>query len=81
MKQRTLAMMTGFEKYTKKSSERYFWRRWSRVAPWRKLCALVEPRCFTVRLAEIRVTRVGRRPEGVLQDAISLIEQTWVEVR
>jgi hypothetical protein len=42
MKQRTLAMLTGFEQYTRKRGERYFWKRWSRVVPWRELCGVVD---------------------------------------
>jgi hypothetical protein len=29
-KQRTLAMMTGFERYTKKTRRAMFWKRWSK---------------------------------------------------
>jgi transposase, IS5 family len=43
MKQRTLAMMTGFERYTKKTRRAIFLGEMEQVVPWRELCALVEP--------------------------------------
>jgi transposase, IS5 family len=42
-KQRTLAMMTGFERYTKKTRRAAFLEEMNRVVPWRELCALIEP--------------------------------------
>src|SRR3984957_10326341 len=41
--QRTLAMMTGFERYTKKTRRAIFLEEMEQVAPWAKLCALIEP--------------------------------------
>src|SRR5215470_15582916 len=41
--QRTLAMMTGFERYTKKTRRAIFLEEMEQVVPWRKLCVLVEP--------------------------------------
>jgi transposase, IS5 family len=43
MKQRTLAMMTGFERYMKKTRREQFLEEMEQVVPWRELCALVEP--------------------------------------
>ena len=43
MKQRSLAMMTGFEKYGKKTRREQFLEEMERVVPWRELCALVKP--------------------------------------
>src|SRR5437879_8861542 len=43
MKQRTLAMMTGFERYTRKTRRAIFLEEMEQVVPWRKLCALLEP--------------------------------------
>ena len=43
MQQRTLAMMTGFERYTKKTRRALFLEEMEQVAPWRELCALIEP--------------------------------------
>src|SRR5262250_1928737 len=43
MKQRTLAMMTGFERYTKKTRRAQFLEEMEQVVPRRKLCALIEP--------------------------------------
>jgi transposase, IS5 family len=43
MKQRTVAMMTGFEQYTKKTGRAQFLEEMEPVVPWRDLCALVEP--------------------------------------
>jgi Transposase domain (DUF772) len=42
-KQRTLAMMTGFERYTKKTRREMFLEEMEQVVPWGKLCALIEP--------------------------------------
>ncbi len=36
-------MMTGFERYTKKTRRQIFLEEMERVVPWRELCALVEP--------------------------------------
>jgi hypothetical protein len=44
MNQRTLAMMTGFERYTKKTRRAVFLEEMEQVVPWRELCALIEPR-------------------------------------
>src|SRR2546427_13179543 len=43
MKQRTLAMMTGFEQYTRKTRRAIFLEEMEQVVPWRGLCALVTP--------------------------------------
>jgi transposase, IS5 family len=40
---RTLAMMTGFERYTKKTRRAIFLEEMEQVVPWRELCVLVEP--------------------------------------
>src|SRR4030095_12772654 len=42
-KQRTLAMMTGFERYTKKTRRAMFLEEMEQGVPWGKLCALIEP--------------------------------------
>jgi transposase, IS5 family len=42
-KQRTLAMMTGFERYTKKTRRAAFLEEMNQVVPWRELCARIEP--------------------------------------
>jgi len=42
-KQRTLAMMMGFERYTKKTRRAMFLEEMEQVVPWGKLCALIEP--------------------------------------
>jgi transposase, IS5 family len=43
MRQQTLAMMTGFERYTKKTRRAIFLEEMEQVVPWRELCALIEP--------------------------------------
>src|SRR6516162_9398055 len=43
MKQRTLAMMTGFERYTKKTKRTLFLEAMEQVVPWAELCGLIEP--------------------------------------
>jgi transposase, IS5 family len=42
-KQRTLAMMSGFERYTKKTRRAEFLEEMEQVVPWAKMCALIEP--------------------------------------
>ena len=42
-KQRTLAAMTGFERYTKKTRRAIFLEEMEQVVPWVKVCALIEP--------------------------------------
>src|SRR5579863_3011715 len=42
-RQRTLATMTGFERYTKKTRRAMFLEEMEQVVPWTKLCALIEP--------------------------------------
>jgi IS5 family transposase len=51
MKQRTLAMMTGFERYTKKTRRAAFLEEMEQVVPWAELCSLIEPYYPTGRLA------------------------------
>jgi len=36
-------MMTGFERYTKKTRRAMFLEEMEQVVPWAKLCALIEP--------------------------------------
>jgi transposase, IS5 family len=43
MKQRTLAMMTGFERYTKKTKRMLFLEEMEQVVPWAELGGLIEP--------------------------------------
>src|SRR5438046_9051097 len=42
-KQETLAMLTGFERYTKKTRRAIFLEEMEQVVPWAKLCILIEP--------------------------------------
>ena len=43
IRQRTLAMMNGFERYNKKTRRAQFLEEMEQVVPWAKLCALIEP--------------------------------------
>ena len=43
MKQQTLAMANGFERYTKKTRRTLFLEEMEQVVPWAELCALIEP--------------------------------------
>ena len=38
-------MMTGFERYTKKTKGALLLEEMEQVVPWGKLCALIEPHC------------------------------------
>jgi IS5 family transposase len=43
MKQQTLAMASGFEKYGKKTRRAVFLEEMEQVVPWAQLVALIEP--------------------------------------
>src|SRR6476646_4723017 len=43
-KQRSLATMNGFERYTKKTRRQVLLEEMEQVVPWRELCSLIEPR-------------------------------------
>jgi len=43
MKQRKLAMMTGFERYTQETRRAAFPEEMEQVVPWSELCGLIEP--------------------------------------
>ena len=43
MKQPTLATMSGFERYNKKTRRAQFLEEMEQVVPWSELCALIEP--------------------------------------
>src|SRR5438132_460981 len=69
MKQRTLAMMTGFEQYTRKTRRAIFLEEMEQVVPWRELCALVEP--------HYPKPGNGRRPVGVERMLRIYFLQQW----
>jgi IS5 family transposase len=68
-KQRTLAMMTGFERYTKKTRRAMFLEEMEQVVPWTKLCALIEP--YYPRPGN------GRRPKELEQMLRIYFLQQW----
>src|SRR5437762_14291332 len=69
MKQRTLAMMTGFEQYTRKTRRAIFLEEMEQVVPWRGMCALVE--------AHYPKPGNGRRPVGVERMLRIYFLQQW----
>jgi len=69
IKQRTLAMMTGFERYTKKTRRAAFLEEMEQVVPWRELCALIEP--------HYPKTGNGRPPIGVERMLRIYFLQQW----
>src|SRR5437667_11595564 len=69
MKQRTLAMMTGFEQYTRKTRRAIFLEEMEQVVPWGELCALVEP--------HYPQPGKGRRPGGVERMLRIYFLQQW----
>src|ERR1700681_360067 len=69
MKQRTLAMMTGFEQYTRKTRRAIFLEEMEQVVPWRELCGLVEP--------HYPKPVNGRPPEGVERMLRIYFLQQW----
>src|SRR2546422_4883768 len=69
MKQRTLAMMTGFEQYRKKTRREVFLEEMEQVVPWGEWCALFEP--HYPRLGN------GRPPVGVERMLRIYFLQQW----
>src|SRR5438477_12312522 len=69
MKQRTLAMMTGFEQYTRKTRRAVFLEEMEQVVPWRELCALVAP--------HYPQPGKGRRPVGLERMLRIYFLQPW----
>src|SRR5256885_12478602 len=69
MKPGTLAMMTGFEQYTRKTRRAIFLEEMEQVVPWRELCALVEP--------HYPQPGKGRRPVGVERMLRIYFLQQW----
>jgi IS5 family transposase len=43
MRQQTLAMATGFERYSKKTKRGLFLEEMEQIVPWGELCGLIEP--------------------------------------
>jgi IS5 family transposase len=68
-KQRTLAMMTGFERYTKKTRRAMFLEEMEQVVPWEKLCGLIE--------AHYPKPGNGRRPKELEQMLRIYFVQQW----
>src|SRR5213592_4520536 len=69
MKQRTLAMMTGLEQYTRKTRRAIFLEEMEQVVPWGELCALVAP--------HYPQPGKGRRPVGVERMLRIYFLQQW----
>ena len=62
-------MMTGFERYTKKTRRAMFLEEMEQVVPWGKLCALIEP--------HYPKPGNGRRPEELEQMLRIYFLQQW----
>src|SRR5207247_3364811 len=69
MKQRSLAVMTGFEQYTRKTRRAIFLEEMEQVVPWGELCALVAP--------HYPKPGKGRRPVGVERMLRIYFLQQW----
>src|SRR6266513_3372187 len=69
MRQRTLAMATGFERYGKKTRRAAFLEEMEQVVPWSALCALVEP--------HYPKAGNGRRPVGIERMLRIYFLQQW----
>jgi IS5 family transposase len=67
--QRTLAMMTGFERYTKKTRRAVVLEEMAQVVLWGKLCALIEP--------HYTKPGNGRRPKELEQMLRIYFLQQW----
>ena len=72
MKQQTLAMANGFERYGKKTRRTLFLEEMERVVPWSELCALIEP-VYTK-------ARNGRPPVGAERMLRIYFLQQWFNV-
>src|SRR5437667_10982218 len=72
MKHRTLAMMTGFEQYTRKTRRAIFLEEMEQVVPWGELCALVA--------AHYPKPGKGRRPVGVERRVRGYFLAQWCNV-
>jgi IS5 family transposase len=62
-------MMTGFERYSKKTRRAMFLEEMEQVVPWEKLCALIEP--------HYRTPGNGRRPKDLEQMLRTYSLQQW----
>ena len=71
MHQRTLAMATGFERYSKKTRRAEFLEEMEQVVPWEKLCALIEP--------HYPKAGNGRPPIGCGTDAANVFSAAMVQ--
>src|SRR5450631_2159910 len=69
MKQRTLAMTNGFERYSKKTRRALFLEEMEQVVPWGKLCALIE--------AHYPKAGNGRHPVGLERMLRIYFLQQW----
>jgi IS5 family transposase len=69
MKQRTLATMTGFERYSKKTRRAAFLEEMEQVVPWAELCGLIEP--YYPKVGN------GRQPVGVERMLRIYFLQQW----
>jgi IS5 family transposase len=69
MKQRTLAMMNGFERYSKKTRRAMFLEEMEQVVPWGKLCTLIE--------AHYPKAGNGRHPVGLERMLRIYFLQQW----
>src|SRR5439155_1122176 len=72
MKQRTLAMMTGFEQYTRKTRRAIFLEEMEQVVPRGEMCALVAP--------HYPKPGKGRRSGGVERMLRIYFLQQWVKL-
>jgi hypothetical protein len=71
MKQRTLAMMTGFQRYSKKTRRATFLEEMEQVVPWVEQCALVE--------LYYAIAGNGLQPGGIGADATGLFSPAMVQ--
>ena len=69
MRQQTLAMTTGFERYTKKTRRAQFLEEMEQIVPWRELTALIEP--------HYPKAGNGRRPVGLERMLRIYFLQQW----
>jgi len=69
MRQQTLAMTTGLERYGKKTKRAQFLEEMEQVVPWQNLCALIEP--YYPKAGN------GRRPVGVERMLRVYFLQQW----
>lgn len=71
-RQRTLAIVTGFERYSKKKRRATFLEEMEQMVPWEKLCALIELRYSQPATGDGREGRSRPRTRDFTQRVVAI---------